>query len=338
MIQVILYTREGCHLCEEVKSDLDDLRRIIPHQLIEIDIDGDRNLIKKYAVQIPVVEIGPYVLKAPISSHDLEITLRAAQEREQQITQIDTAIAQGVYQKSIVITSADRFSLWLSKHYMLVLNVIVLLYLGLPFLAPVLLKLGYNGPAKIIYKGYSFVCHQLAFRSWFLFGEQTAYPRQAAGVDRLKPYGMVTGMDEFDNLQAREYTGSPVIGYKVALCQRDVGIYGGILFFGLIFSLSKRRLKSLPWYLWIIIGILPIAMDGFSQLLSQPPISLLPMRESTPFLRTLTGGLFGITTAWFGYPMVEETMSEIRKFTQEKFALAALQSRREITGDAIPPA
>lgn len=337
MIQVTLYTRENCHLCEVVKSHLDSLRQIVPHQVVEINIDGDKNLQKKYAIQIPVVEVGPYILKAPISKSDLEITLRAAQEREHQITQIDTSIAQGIYQKPIVITLADRFSLWLSKYYMLVLNIIVLLYVGLPFLAPALLKFGYTGPANIIYKGYSLVCHQLAFRSWFLFGEQLAYPRQAAGMENLRTYGQVTGLDEFDNFQARTFTGDPMVGYKVALCQRDVGIYGGILLFGMIFSLSNRRIKSLPWYLWIIIGILPIAIDGFSQLLSQPPINLMPIRESTPLLRTITGGLFGLTTAWFGYPMVEETMREIRKFTQEKIDLAAKQRNQNFHGHAIPP-
>lgn len=337
MIQVVLYTREDCHLCELVKEQLESLMVLIPHQLVEVSIDGDKNLVKKYGMKIPVVEIGPYTLKAPISMHDLEITLRAAQERERQITQIDSAIEQRVYKEPVLITSADRFSLWLSHRYMLVMNLIVLIYVGLPFLAPLMLSYGFSAPANLIYKGYSLVCHQLAFRSWFLFGEQPAYPRQIAGLKGLQPYGLATGMDEFDNFQARLFTGDPKIGYKVALCQRDVGIYGGILFFGLVFSLSKRRLKSLPWYLWMIIGIMPIAVDGFSQLLSQSPINLLPMRESTPFLRTITGFLFGFTTAWFGYPMVEETMREIRNFTQAKIALAARQGSQDYHRHAIPP-
>jgi hypothetical protein len=44
----------------------------------------------------------------------------------------------------------------------------------------------------------------------------------------------------------------------------------------------------------------------------------LPYRESTPFLRTLTGGLFGLTTAWFGYPYVEETMRDARELLTTK--------------------
>ncbi len=50
--------------------------------------------------------------------------------------------------------------------------------------------------------------------------------------------------------------------------------------------------------LWILIGLGPIGLDGFSQLFSQMDWSWLatifPYRESTPFLRVLTGALFGI--------------------------------------------
>ena len=75
----------------------------------------------------------------------------------------------------------------------------------------------------------------------------------------------------------------------------------------------------LPWYLWILIGIIPIGLDGFSQLLSQPPLELLPYRESTPFLRALTGALFGFMTAWFGYPLVAEAMEDARKLMSSKW-------------------
>ncbi len=117
---------------------------------------------------------------------------------------------------------------------------------------------------------------------------------------------------------ARTFVGNDIVGYKVALCQRDMGIYFGIFAFGLLFGLTRWRLPGLPWYLWLLLGILPIALDGVSQLLSQPPMSFLPFRESTPFLRSLTGFLFGFTTAWFGYPLVEETMSESRQILSRK--------------------
>ena len=93
---------------------------------------------------------------------------------------------------------------------------------------------------------------------------------------------------------------------------------GSILFFGLLYALTGRRIPALPWYLWILIGIVPIGLDGVSQLLSQPPFNFLPFRESTPLLRSLTGFLFGFTTAWFGYPMVEEGMRDTRQVMAKK--------------------
>jgi glutaredoxin len=47
MIFVTLFTREGCHLCEDVKRDLQDLRAEFPHELVEIDIDSNPELSRK---------------------------------------------------------------------------------------------------------------------------------------------------------------------------------------------------------------------------------------------------------------------------------------------------
>ncbi len=73
-------------------------------------------------------------------------------------------------------TGSDRFTLWISQNYMLVFILLIAIYVGTPFIAPLLMKAGMQTPAKIIYTLYSPLCHQLAFRSWFLFGEQPVYP------------------------------------------------------------------------------------------------------------------------------------------------------------------
>jgi hypothetical protein len=72
-------------------------------------------------------------------------------------------------------------------------------------------------------------------------------------------------------------------------------------------------------------------LDGFSQLISQPPLSLIPFRESTPILRAMTGFLFGFITAWFGYPYVEESMVENKKFLNEKFSQASKWAESKVT-------
>lgn len=337
MIAVTMYSKDNCQLCDEAIKLLDDLQSRIEHKLEIINIEGNAELEKKYAIDIPVIEVGPYRLKSPFTAQDLEITLRAAAERKKNIAEIDSKVAQGEASIPVTITRGDRFSYWMSRHYMFLLNIIVLIYVGLPFLAPALMSAGYTRPATTIYRFYGLVCHQLAFRSWFIFGDQVAYPREAAGVDNLIPFGVATGLSENDELGARQFLGNPEVGYKVALCERDVAIYGGILLFGIIFSLTGRRIKHLPWYLWLLVGILPIALDGFSQLLSQPPLNMFPYRESTPLLRTVTGFLFGFTTAWFGYPIVEESMSDVRRYYGQKIARARAQEVTEQNEDAIPP-
>lgn len=325
MITVTLYSKDECQLCDDAIQDLMDFQSVVEHQLKIINIDGDQELEKKYTLDIPVIEVGPYRLKAPFTAQDIEITLRAAVEREKSIADIDKKVAASEASIPVKITKADRFSNWISRHYMLLLNGLVVIYIGLPFLAPLMMSAGYTRPATTIYRFYGLVCHQLAFRSWFIFGDQPAYPREAAGVDNLIPFGLATGLSEGDELAARQFVGNPEVGYKVALCERDVAIYGGILIFGLIFSLTGRKIKPLPWYLWLLVGILPIAIDGFSQLLSQPPLNFFPYRESTPLLRTITGFLFGFTTAWFGYPIVEESMADVRRFYEQKMARARSQ-------------
>ena len=337
MISVILYSKDDCHLCEEAIQNLADLQEIVPHKLEVVNIEGNLELEKKFGSVIPVIEVGPYRLKAPFTKQEIEITLRAAAEREKNIADIDRKVAAGEVNLPVKITRTDSFSYWISKHYMLVLNSIVVLYVGLPFLAPIMMSAGYTRPATVIYRFYGLVCHQLAFRSWFIFGEQAAYPREAAGVDNLLPYGIATGLSEDDELAARQFVGDPTVGYKVALCERDVAIYGGILLFGLIFTLTGKRIKPLPWYLWLMVGIMPIAIDGFSQLLSQPPLNMFPYRESTPFLRSITGFLFGFTTAWFGYPIVEESMQDVRRYYGQKIARAKAQEEAGQKGNALPP-
>ena len=322
MITVKLYSRKDCPLCDQARADLQALQANIPHQLEIVDVDSRPEARRLYGDALPVVEVGPYILKAPFDKKELEITLGAVRRGVEQDAVIIQARQSALLQlpSANLWTKADRFSYWLSRHYMAVLNTLVFLYVGLPFLAPVLMKVGITTPANGIYKVYGMVCHQLAFRSWFLFGEQSVYPRSAAGIPGIIPFGLATGINEQDLISARQFIGNNQLGYKIALCERDVAIYGAILLFGLIFLFTKRKLPALPWYLWILIGIVPIGIDGVSQLLSQAPFYLLPYRESTPFLRTLTGGLFGLTTAWFGYPMVEESMADSKQYLSAKFA------------------
>jgi uncharacterized membrane protein len=310
----------------QLLADLQALQAEYPHQLVLVDIDADETLRETYGVSTPVVEIGPYKLRKAISQQDLRAAIGAAADRQAHLSGVGDSAYRQRLERGHRMSKADRFSLWFSKHYLLVLNCIVAVFVGLPFLAPVLMDAGAEGPARVIYMVYSPLCHQMAFRSWFLFGEQPAYPRALAGVAGWKTYGEETALPENDILAARAFIGNRTTGYKVAFCERDVAIYGAILVFGLLFGATGRRLKSLPWYWWAILGVLPILVDGASQLpslITGLNLAWLPFRESTPALRTLTGFLFGFTTAWYGFPYIEESVRDTRRLLVQKDAVAA---------------
>jgi uncharacterized membrane protein len=321
MIRVTLFSKSDCTLCDQAIEDLKALQEEIPHELIVVDIEKNEDLLAVYGERVPVVETGPYTVEAPFDRKKLMMTLGAARDRHERKQEDEGERYQKRVQRGRQLSTADRLTNWISRHYLAALNTLIFIYVGLPFLAPVLMNAGYPTLARPIYTVYGAVCHQFAFRSWFLFGEQAAYPRAAAGVEGLVPYGQATGESEADILAARNFIGNEQIGYKVAYCERDVAIYAAMLLFGLVFAASKRRLPPLPWYLWLLLGIAPIGLDGFSQLFSQiPGFPYLGYRESTPLLRTLTGGLFGFMTAWFGFPLLEESMQDTRRMLASKMA------------------
>ncbi|MCL4271737.1 MAG: glutaredoxin family protein, partial [Anaerolineales bacterium] len=138
MLNVTLFTRTGCKLCDEVKADLQDLQAQYPHRLAEVDIDADASLVAAYGQIIPVVEVGPYTLKAPITRQKLQMTLGAASDRKNQLEQLDDPIYKHRLKKGKNVTTGDRISFWIAKKYLLILNLFMLLYAGLPFLAPTL--------------------------------------------------------------------------------------------------------------------------------------------------------------------------------------------------------
>jgi len=52
---VTLYGRPGCHLCDEARETLLRVRSEAPFELLEIDIECDDELFKRYLERIPVV-------------------------------------------------------------------------------------------------------------------------------------------------------------------------------------------------------------------------------------------------------------------------------------------
>jgi uncharacterized membrane protein len=218
------------------------------------------------------------------------------------------------WQRNLVL-GAQRFIFWLSKHWLALANLFIFIYVSLPFVAPVFMNAGWTGPARAIYTIYKPLCHQLSFRSWFLFGEEPVYPR-AEYEERFHLHD-ANWTELFG--QAREFTGDETVGYKVAFCQRDIAIYAAMLLGGLAYAVMRQRgVRAMPFWLFILVGVLPMGLDGGSQFVSLV-VPWFPARESVWQLRVLTGALFGLSIAWLAYPSIQEAMDEMREILAARY-------------------
>ena len=78
-MRVILYSKPGCHLCDDARADLERLRgRGYQLTLEERDITTNPEWFERYRFTIPVVEVEGKQLEAPFNDHGLELLLKAA--------------------------------------------------------------------------------------------------------------------------------------------------------------------------------------------------------------------------------------------------------------------
>lgn len=200
------------------------------------------------------------------------------------------------WQRDLVLF-LDRQIYRFSRHWLAFFNLFIGVYVLLPVLAPVLMAMGQSQVGGLIYTLYRPACHQLPERSFFLFGPQATY-----SIDELQMLGLLLKPE--DPLARREFYGAPQVGYKMALCERDMALYGGFAVAGLAFGLVRKRLRPLSLLAYGLC-LLPMAIDGGTQ--------VLMLRESNWWLRLSTGALAGIATVWLLYPYLEPAFAEIRR-------------------------
>lgn len=59
-LEVTLYTRPGCHLCDDAKAVIQPLLREFGATLREVNIEEDCELTRLYGLDIPVIFIGAH--------------------------------------------------------------------------------------------------------------------------------------------------------------------------------------------------------------------------------------------------------------------------------------
>ncbi len=226
------------------------------------------------------------------------------------------------------LPAGARLVYWFSRHWLLAFSIVYGLYVGLPFLAPIFMALGWERGADGLYFFYSFFCHQLPDRSFYFFGPRAMYSLpeiQAAWEATTNP------------LVLRQFVGTAEMGWKMAWSDRMVSMYGSILPAAWLWALLRRRLSPLPLWGFALLS-LPLVLDGGTHFLSDLGgldqgfrytnawlADLTRGAYSAGFyagtglgsfnsiLRLATGVLFGAGIVWYGFPYLEEAAGDIRK-------------------------
>jgi uncharacterized membrane protein len=211
----------------------------------------------------------------------------------------------------------------LIQRWITVYLVLLGILLVMPFLAPIFMYAGLTSIGGFIYFFYSFLCHQLPERSFFMYGSQVMY-----SLDELQRAGADVG----SLLSLRKFIGTPELGWKVAWSDRMIWMYASMWLFGLLWKPVLSKIKALPWW-GLVLFLFPMAVDGITHFISDLAGIGLGFRASNAWLaeltgyalpasfyagdalgsfnalmRLFTGFLFGLGVVWFAFPYVEMTL------------------------------
>ncbi|MGE0704915.1 MAG: glutaredoxin family protein [Vicinamibacterales bacterium] len=82
MRSLVLYSRPGCHLCDEMKAVVQRVAQTVPLTLAEVDISGDQQLEEQFGLEIPVLLVdGKKAAKYRLTELDLRRILTARTPR-----------------------------------------------------------------------------------------------------------------------------------------------------------------------------------------------------------------------------------------------------------------
>jgi glutaredoxin len=73
MRRLTLYSKPGCHLCDDMKQVIDAVAARVPLALDVVDISTDRELMARYGLEIPVLLVdGRKAAKYRVTAVELE--------------------------------------------------------------------------------------------------------------------------------------------------------------------------------------------------------------------------------------------------------------------------
>ena len=235
---------------------------------------------------------------------------------------------------------------WVLEHWIILFSVAFGVMMILPFFAPLFMSLGWEGPARLIYSMYSVLCHQMAQRSFFLFGQQQ--PLSMYNINQL-PLTVSSTNSPVDMETLRAFIGNATLGWKVAWSDRMVYMYVAFWVSGMAYGILRRQYSIRPLsLLGFVLFLMPMGIDGGTHFLSDLTGGLNGgFRYDNQWLAALTGNLmpssfyvgdsfgtfnswvrlftglcFGIGVAWFMFPRIDEAMRDVATELREKLVAA----------------
>lgn len=94
-------------------------------------------------------------------------------------------------------------------------------------------------------------------------------------------------------------------GEKLAVCARCTSIYVGFFFALMIYPFFRKLSEqSVPSRMWILLAVVPMALDV--------TLNFFGLHASTLLTRAFSGGLFGLMLPWYIVPVLIEAVSQLR--------------------------
>jgi uncharacterized membrane protein len=149
--------------------------------------------------------------------------------------------------------------------------------------------------ARGAYAAFSPLCHQKISRSHCVFHDELGYYI----ADCTLQNGQFAAGDR-DVISVEQ---NCAVGYKFPVCSRDVGLYFGLLLGAAAYPFARKiEDRNIPPAVYLIIALVPIALDGGVQFISD--LGLLPfIYESTNLTRIVTGFISGFAAAFYLIPL-----------------------------------
>jgi uncharacterized membrane protein len=241
-------------------------------------------------------------------------------------------------------SSTTTISGWISRNWFAIFLMIYGLWVFAPFLAPIFMYLGWTGVGKTIYFIYSFFCHQLPERSFFLFGQKSMYSLgeiQSAWQNTTNP------------MILRQFIGNGSMGWKIAWSDRMISFYTSVWLFAVTWYPFRRKIKTLSWPGFILL-LLPLIIDGGTHTLSDFAGIGQGFRDNNQWLadwtkyafpmtfyvgdalgsfnsilRFITGLLAGLAIVWLTFPYVFQTQALNNELDKLNYAKAVEQIKNQ---------